>query len=170
MFQPLLCSCFSPSGLVQMDESKFWDLLSLIKLPNEEDEGDVGAARAALAELSIEDIQRFEQILIEKLFALDTRVHAGESLENEEDFFSNDGFLYKRCYVVASGKEYFDDILLNPQRMPKDIMLTLEELLYLPQNAYELKTGDDEFLPVTSNLSPETGSNLQGWEETPGLS
>jgi len=51
--------------------------------------------------------------------------------------------------------------------MPKDLMLELEELLYLPQKAYELKTGGEEFLPVSSNLSAETGSNLKGWEETP---
>lgn len=148
-----------------MNEVRFWDVVSLVNLPNGEVEGNTEAACGVLAKMSIEDIQCFEQILIEKLYALDTRAHASASLEEPNDFFSHDGFLYKRCFVVASGKEYFETVLQNPNKMPKDLAFELEELLYLPQNAYELKTGSKEFLPVTSKLSAETCSNSAGWAE-----
>lgn len=148
-----------------MDETKFWEILALAELPSDDQEGDVERAREALSKLSIEDIQKFEVILSEKLYSLDTRAHAKGSLEGEDDFFSNDGFLYKRCYVVACGKEKYEDVLANPGNMPKDLMLEFEEVLYLPNSSYELKTGGD-MLPASQTVSAETGSNLAGWAQS----
>jgi hypothetical protein len=76
-------------------------------------------------------------------------------------YFSVDNFLYARCCAVANGQETYQQILLLPERMPKD--LTFEALLYLPSEAYERKTGQPyDYSPA---FPIETYSNREGWKD-----
>ncbi len=159
---------------MQIDESTFWKLIESLELVVYEDitEADLEPICNALAEMSVEDIGKFEEILTEKLYALDSRAHAIAgidprlpSLPDGSEFISSDGFLYQRCYVVANGKQFYEEVLANPSKMPKGIQYEFESLLYVANGAYQQKTGEED-MPQTSELSYETGSNKKGWEES----
>jgi len=71
-----------------------------------------------------------------------------------------DNFLYARCCVVANGKAYYEQVLKNPEDMPKEV--TFEALLRIPGEAYQKKTG--KRLVFVTTYSYETYSNREGWE------
>jgi hypothetical protein len=94
-----------------MQETKFWDVISLLNWDEEGDDEHVGRpALEALSQMKEEDIMRFDDIMSEKLHAIDTRDHArfgylGElDPEVGDEYISPDDFLYLRCAVVAKGK------------------------------------------------------------------
>jgi hypothetical protein len=122
----------------------------------------IAPAVAALAQMSVADIKRFEDTLADKLYALDTEAHAREI--GEEAFvpgktFSVDWFLYERCAVVANGSRYYESVLADPTQMPKD--MEFEALLSVGSTAHERKTG--HHLDHVTPLSYETYSNEAGW-------
>ena len=147
-----------------MSEPVFWRIIKLFDWKRlGDDDAVLKPAVAALAQMSIESIQRFEDILAEKLFALDTEAHArniGEhSYVDDAHYFSVDEFLYSRCVVVVNGQAVYDEVLSNPTAMPKDS--EFESVLYLAGTAYSKKTGSDfDYCPPTSY---ETFSNRAGW-------
>jgi hypothetical protein len=148
-----------------MDEKKFWEIIALFDWDKTgDDDAVIEPAVAALAEMEIRNIQSFQDILSEKLYALDTMAHAreiGEDSYQEDDVhFSVDWFLYVRCCVVANGPQLFEEALADPKEMPKDI--EFEELLYVAEKAYERKTGEE--LDHVSPVSYETYSNRSGWK------
>jgi hypothetical protein len=158
-----------------MNEEKFWDTISLF---NWDETGDDDAvlepARAALASMDAEAIFKFDNILTEKLHALDTREHckacyAGElDPDNGDDYISADDFLYCRCVVVANGRDFFNQVINKPSEMPQE--MEFEALLSLPEEAFEQKTGQE--YEHASPLSYESFQNLEGWKPnqatTPG--
>ncbi len=114
--------------------------------------------------MSDDDIFQFEELLAQKLYALDTKAHAKEIGEdayiNDDEYFSPDGFLYSRCVVVSNGKELFDHILQNPKEFPKD--MEFEAILYVAQEAYEHKNKKEwEYVSPTDY---ETYKNKSGWQ------
>lgn len=143
-------------------ESDFWKAIDMLDWSQEDDDAKVVEPLVTfLAEQPLSDIYRFSDILSEKLWRLDTYVHAKVFLDDpeEEGMLSVDDFLYTRCAVVANGKEYYEKIFHNPHLMPRD--LTFEPLLYIALKAYKRKTGND-FIG-TSAFSYETYSNKEGW-------
>ena len=119
----------------------------------------------ALSVFSRTDICTFHDILNKKLYALDGRRFAENLGSNAyhkqaKQHFSVDDFLYSRCAVVANGRRFFDEVLENPEQIPKEF--TFESLLYLPDSAWELKTGQDDlgYFPETWY---ETFSNSAEW-------
>ena len=117
----------------------------------------------ALAKLPLEEISMFEELLSQKLYALDTKAHAqniGEDSWSEGKYFSGDWFLYARCCVVANGQELYELVLKDPTPFPKDI--EFEALLGLAWKAYEEKT-KQEFEGFDTSVSYETCSNEAGW-------
>lgn len=118
--------------------------------------------------MAVEDIFKFEDILAEKLHALDTRKHckacyAGElNPDNGDDYISADDFLYSRCAVVAKGRGFYLMALANPKKMPKN--QDFEALLSLVPKAYERKTG--KIFEYASPVSYESFRNTDGWKPT----
>ena len=144
-----------------MNEEKFWEILSLLDWDKLGDDDAVcKPAIEALAQLGVEEIQRFEDLFTEKLHALDTTAHMDHSGELASD--SGDLFLYARCAAVTDGREEYEAILADPAKMPKD--LEFEALLFLASTAYEKKTGRE--WDYVSDLSYETGSNKEGWADS----
>src|SRR5258708_5927466 len=99
-----------------MDEAAFWGVIEPFDWDKQgDDEAVLEPAVAALAAQPIRDIELFEDILAEKLHALDTKAHARQIGENAytspDEFFSVDVFLYARCVVVANGREYYELVL-----------------------------------------------------------
>ncbi len=152
-----------------MDEAQFWALIEMFDWSKEDREQIMVPAMEALSRFSDEDIYVFHDLLNEKLYALDGRRFAEQlgsnrySPTSSEQHFSVDDFLYSRCGVVVNGKEFYESVLENPERIPKEF--TFESVLYLPAKAWALKTGRDDYdyFPETWY---ETFSNADGW---PGI-
>jgi predicted DNA-binding WGR domain protein len=146
-----------------MSEEVFWRIIRLFDWKKlGDDEAVVEPAVAALAQMNVADIERFEDILAEKLYALDTRAHAreiGEEAFQPGKHFSVDWFLYERCAVVANGREFHESVLADPTQMPKD--MEFEAILSVAASAYQRKTGQEFEHPTP--LSYETYSNREGW-------
>ena len=129
-----------------------------------DDEAVIEPVVDCLAQKSNDEIFQFEELLAQKLHALDTKAHAREIGEdayiNEKEYFSVDGFLYSRCVVVANGRPFFQNILENPKEFPKD--MEFEPILYIAQEAYEQKNG--KAWEYTSPTNYETYENVNGWK------
>jgi hypothetical protein len=149
-----------------VDEIEFWRIIELLNWKRTgDDEAVLKPAVRALAKKSPEEIAGFEEIMSQKLFALDTMAHARQMGEDayidDKHPFSVDAFLYARCCVVANGKEYYESVLADAAEFPEDI--DFEALLELASTAYESSTGraPDSF---ETSVSYETFSNKVGWE------
>lgn len=148
-----------------MAEATFWKVIGVLDWKYQGDDDKVTApAVEALAEMSPADICEFAETLAFKLYKLDTRKHAMNigtySYNEDNDYFSLDGFLYVRCAVVANGKQSYEEVLKHPSRMPKES--EFESLLSIAPKAYKLKT-DEKFEYITG-CSFETFSNVRGWQ------
>lgn len=150
---------------VRMDEAQFWSIIADFDWRTRNAEAILAPAVKRLSTFAAEDIFKFHDILHEKLFALDAEIYARQLGSNryapeENKHFSVDGFLYARCCVVANGQTFFEAVLANPEKMPKEF--TFESLLYLPRKAWKLKTGQDNYAHLPATWA-ETFSNAAGW-------
>jgi hypothetical protein len=152
-----------------MQETKFWDVISLLNWDEEgDDEHVVRPALEALSQMKEEDIMRFDDIMSEKLHAIDTRDHArfgylGElDPEVGDEYISPDDFLYLRCAVVAKGKHVYESIRSDPTGMLRNE--GFEALLSLASEAYEKRTGR-EYTHCPA-VSYESFTNTAAWEPT----
>lgn len=148
-----------------MDEEGFWKIISSFNWNKTgDDEAVMKPALKKLVSITVEDIYTFADILSEKLYLLDGIEYASnigeDSYRNETVHFSADYFLYVRCCVVANGKDYFNQVLKNPAEMPEE--MDFESLLYLPDEAYNIKTKTDEY-DYQTKFNFETFSNKNGW-------
>lgn len=149
-----------------MNEEIFWEIISTFNWKKTgDDDAVLKPAIKRLVSMTIDDIYKFADILSEKLYMLDGIDYAsniGEySYKGENEYFSVDYFLYVRCCVVANGKDFFNYVIANPEKMPKD--LDFEALLYLPLEAYNKKTKTEDYDYITK-FDFETFSNAQGWK------
>jgi hypothetical protein len=156
----------TPKAFQGLNETSFWNIISLFDWSNPEN-NDVVVAKAIeiLAEKPLRQIYEFQDLLAQKLFALDTMAHAKNAGDNawisENDDFSADEFLYARCCVVANGQDFYNKVLKNPELMPQD--LAFESLLTFVHRAYQLKTNKSfRYVP---NINFETFSNKKGWKK-----
>lgn len=152
----------------RMAEQQFWAIVGRMDWKQRTADEVMQPAVVALSQFSVESIHNFYDLLAEKLYTLDARrfaVHLGSNRYTDDDsrYFSVDDFLYSRCGVVARGKDFYDSVLENPARMPKEF--TFSALLFLPHQAYTLKTGLSDYAHVTETWF-ETFSNPEGW---PGI-
>ena len=152
----------------KMDEDRFWEIIAKLDWGRKRNEDITAPAVKQLGAYEVEDIFRFEEILAQKLYALDGAKYAAALGWNgpETQNFSVDGFLYARCCVVANGKAFFEKVLNDAAIMPQNS--TFEPLLYLAEKAFKLKTGTDDF-DYLPEISYETFSNAEGWPGVPSL-
>ena len=147
-----------------MDRSEFWRLIWEIDrdaLRDGDDEGAVEPLAEALTQHAEADIKEFENILAQCLYDLDGQAYADQAGESGH---SDDGFLYARCYVVASGKKHYDSVKADQTKMPKSLDEWCESLLYVAQKAWSAATGrDEESWDHHAPVSYETGSNNTNW-------
>jgi hypothetical protein len=148
-----------------MTENQFWTLIEktidrdALRDLGEDDYPDplVQPLTEELEKLSVHEIEEFEEILAKALYDLDGRRFAANAGDSRE---SDDGFLYCRCWVVANGREYYEAVLADPEKMPKTITEWCEPLLYVARDAWAQKTGKDaEEWDYEPKVSYETGSN-----------
>ncbi len=152
-----------PGGL--LTEQRFWELIGLLDWSKEgNDEAVLEPLVAALAAGPMRHIYEFEDLLSQKLYALDGIIYArniGQSAYRDGAYFSPDIFLYARCCAVANGRETYEQVLKNSEIMPKDI--DFGALLRASQEAFKRKTGRNlDYIPA---YPIETYSNHAGWQE-----
>lgn len=142
-------------------EEQFWAIIELLDWKQKRRDDIIKPAVEALAQMPVSNIYLFADILSEKLFLLDTRLHAAAYMtQQDDDYLSADDFLYVRCAAVAEGKTYYENVLIHPEALSADI--DFEHLLSVAADAYKLKTGRMfEYFPV---YNYETKSNTEGWK------
>lgn len=142
-----------------LTEDEFWHIIEKLDWSATTPEAVLVPAVQALAEHPLGHIFQFEDMLATKLQALDTSFHAAQAYPEPEPF-SEDGFLYVRAAVLASGQERYRQVVKNPTQMPADE--DFEPLLSLAALAYEAKTGQS--FDYISPISYETYANAEGWQ------
>jgi hypothetical protein len=149
-----------------MSEDEFWAVINLLDWKHQgKDELVLAPAIKALASKSKSEICRFAERFAFALYQLDTKAHANnmgaDSYDPKSAYVSADGFLYARCVVVANGREFYETVVNDPSKMPKD--MEFESLLGLASAAYVLKTGEE--FDYSTGCSFESFSNPDGWRE-----
>jgi len=142
-------------------EDDFWKVIDKIDWTKKGLESKTSPAVKMLAKMPMSNIYLFADKLSAKLYHLDTRIHATVYASNEPDnFISADDFLYARCAVVAEGREYYEKVLGDPSQMPDDIVF--EPLLYLADDAFELKMGIPfNYVPTYNYETQSNKTDLQ---------
>ncbi|MBN8683101.1 MAG: DUF4240 domain-containing protein [Chitinophagales bacterium] len=147
-----------------LSEAAFWDLIAKLdwSKPND-DEAIIEPLVEALSKSPLRHIYDFKDILAQKLYLLDTAAHAAHIGEHayspENDFFSEDGFLFARCCAVANGQQFYEKARVSPEFMPKN--LEFPALLRVANEAHRRARGI--LLRYVSTYSIETFSNKNGW-------
>lgn len=146
-----------------MNDIEFWNIIDRLDWEfTGDDEAVVAPVVECLAKQSDEGIFEFEELLAQKLYALDTRAHAQTMSEDaeEDNYFTVDAFLYARCVVVANGQAFFEEVLKDSSEFPGD--MEFEALLFVAQDAFEEKNDADwEYVSPTDY---ETYRNKKGWQ------
>ena len=148
--------------LLPMEDCAFWEIIRLFDWSEAQDDNEImQSAINRLTQLSLEELHEFDEILATKLYALDAEKYAKDIGFGSEHYLSADMFLYVRCWVVAHGKAFYEQVMNDPALMPKD--LEFESLLYLTSEAANQKGIDDYF--YDTRISYETFSNQNGWKD-----
>jgi len=149
--------------LDQISENNFWDIIDLLDWSKGNDNNAIIAPVVdLLKQYTIETIYQFHNILAQKLYDFDQQVFAenlGTHRYGGDSHFSVDTFLYARAAVVANGELFYEAVLNDPSKMPKEF--TFEPLLSIAAEAFKIKTGEDWV--YLSKPSYETFSNSSAW-------
>ncbi len=140
-------------------EDRFWALIKHVNWEAETEELMVQPLIEAISKLTDEEIYEYQDQLAIKLSALDTPEHFKWYGKGELGA-SSDSFLYGRCEVVANGKEFYEDVLANPEKIPNDAWM--QSVLHTPGESYELKHGKE--LERRPPIIYETGFS-EAWGE-----
>lgn len=147
-----------------MTREEFWQCIGhinhqLLKAGEGHDHDAVQPLIDFVATLPASKIEGFEEQLSQVLYEIDTREHmksAGMSAG------SSDGFLYARCFAVASGKAFYESVKQDPKKMPKTLDEWCEPLLYVAERAWERSVRQHKW-NYSPSVSYESGSNSKGW-------
>jgi len=148
------------AGVITEDE--FWRVIGLLDWDAGDDDEIIEPAVRYLAAQSPDTIAGFQRQLCEHLFQLDREEFArelGEYSYGSSGAFSADHFLDVRSAVLANGKGFYEAVLADPRKMPKD--REFEALLTVSDEAYRRRTGRTPLFLGTKNW--ETFSNREGW-------
>jgi Protein of unknown function (DUF4240) len=152
-----------------MERSEFWRLVEGARKESEGDtEQQVELLHERLTELPAAEIVAFNRIMQElqnesytwELWAAAYLMNGG---------CSDDGFDYFRCWLIAQGKAIYTAAVQDtgtladfPGELPE--YAECEEMGYVAQQAYELKTGRS--LPERAHVSPSPREpSGESWEE-----
>lgn len=115
-----------------LDEKQFWDIMDVCF----SEELDIDYAAEKLSEQSEDEIIGFHNTLAEIIERLqDIRIYdADGSLLN-----SSDAELYVKCFIVANGQAFYNEILADAEFDASDEADEFEDLLDLTEDTLNLK-------------------------------
>jgi Protein of unknown function (DUF4240) len=159
-----------------MDEARFWTMIDSawqavggkIEARRKLVEGRLSEAEAQELEIALEEVvpalgDALDRLPAEQLLAFDRLLERSlydidrAEIHDHTDG-SDDGFLYRRGFMVAVGREYYDAVNANPALAREG--LECEEICYLPWWLYRERFGKK--VPP-SGISRESNSNAAGW-------
>jgi hypothetical protein len=149
---------------MDMNSDVFWRVIGLFDWKQVgDDEAVMRRAIEALACMNVTAINSFSDLLASLLHTVDTREHCryiyrGE-FEPDDERISPDDFLYKRCDLVANGRNYYELVLVDPTQIIQDC--EFEAILNLNAMAYEKRHGDA--YEYVSPICYESFTNKDGW-------
>lgn len=143
-----------------MSEDEFWMLIGTLN--GWADADSVAPLTSTLAQLPEAQIVAFEDHLAAALHELDSPIGADKLIEGESMTLGDDGYLYARAAVVASGREAWQRVVDDPASIPATWQsFDGESLLYVAPEAYQESTGEP--WGHVSPVNYETGSNTTNW-------
>lgn len=153
----------------KFSDSDFWGFVELLDWSHlGKDDEVIEPAVEALSKRPEKEITAFADILSEKLYRLDGANYAREigkdSYRGPEQRFARNWFLRLRCCVVANGNDFYQEVIAEPQNMPKDT--EFEAILRIAPKAFERKTGRK--MPLKTKFNYETFGNKHGWAQHAG--
>ncbi len=150
-----------------MDEKRFWHLIEQSRQNTKHDyELQLSQLEALLNPLSEEEFIAFYDIF-NKLYAQSYNGNLWGAAYLILGGCSDDGFDYFRAWLIAQGKEAFDNALANPDSLVKiadneDIDPILEEILGLLYTMAVEKTGLEDFSEKTQDY-PYPEISFDAW-------
>jgi hypothetical protein len=151
-----------------LDKKQFWKAISTINLAALPDEiRALEPLEQLLVSLDAEDIVDFNNHLSDCLGELNTIAHFTAAVENQTD----DLFLALRCWVVAQGQSYYDQLRKDALKTPAQFV-ALSGLSKTAQRAWAIKTGAGEsaftYLPKVMALTFGFRSKKSRWAPASG--
>ena len=143
-----------------MPAERFWCIIERVAEPDQYPDAQVRALRTALDELTLEDIISFEVAFrryLNKAYTWDLWgaayvIHGG---------CSDDGFEYFRRWLVARGRDVYEDALADPDSLAQlnaqsgpDGIWEFEEIYYVARQVFKEKGGEGD---VRDYSEPEAG-------------
>lgn len=136
------------SAAQAMDEARFWAIVDRTARHKVDPEQQVEALRSELVALSAEEVVSFHNAFEAQLaraytwdlWAVAHVAHGGAS---------DDGFEYFRRWMVSQGRAAFEHLLAHPDDLPDMLaadvagVLEFEEILYVTDEVWAVKTGQD---------------------------
>ncbi len=150
-----------------MTWADFWTLIDTLN--GRADEGSCHRLTEQLSVRPVPEIEGFAERLSEALYRLDQEKFgllpvADLTLPGGEPFpQSGDVFLYTRCAVVAAGRSVWESVFFDVDKFAPYTASEYdgESLLYVPDQAYELATGQE--WQRQTRYCYESYSNAAGW-------
>ncbi|MFE7712128.1 DUF4240 domain-containing protein [Streptomyces sp. NPDC057486] len=152
-----------------MTWTDFWALIAI--LDGKATEKSCQRLAEELSRRSVPDIFGFAERHAEALYRLDqekfgTLPVVNLTLRNSSPFpQSADVFLYTRCAVVAAGQAVWESVFFDTDKFAPYTSTEYdgEWLLYVPDKAYELATGEE--WDRSTRYCFESYSNRDGWPQ-----
>ena len=136
------------------EEDRFWSLLAEAwSKANNSTTTYISVLTDLCEGMSSQELTDLDRVLERKLYDLDRAdIHAVTD-------GSDDGFLYARGLIVASGRETYYSVLADPNNATPDD--ELEEMCYFFAHLHNKKY--DSWPATDSGISRESFSNPDGW-------
>lgn len=146
-------------NLLIMNEQLFWQMIADAKAKTSNVEDQVEELVQTLMKRPVKEIIAFQKIFEAKLEAmceakLFAAAHYIMAIDDEDDSEENeDRFSYFCAWLIAQGKEIAEKAIENPDSLADVLEIDAnsepicesEMMLYVADNAYEMKTGDEDF-------------------------
>lgn len=142
-----------------MGEDKFWEIISLSKADDPQDQLDNLVGQ--LSAMTTDDIFGFDYQLdkhLEKSYTSDLWAAAYIIFGG----CSDDGFDYFRAWLISKGREVYEKALENPDSLLEVFSETdesdfpeNEEILYATLDAYEEATGKNDFYDILETFEDD---------------
>ena len=161
-----------------MDENIFWKLVtnnSHLSLENHNEN-----IIKELSNFSQQDILKFELIMRDRLIEIynwnvlatfellhpsPIFLEEGKPWEKQIDYFSNDGFLYYRCWCLSQGKEFCATLVNNPNEILKNNINFkdnwFESLIYVSRASLKLKKINEDLIDTLPNETHYDTGNFE---------
>lgn len=134
-----------------MPDDRFWDIIERDTRPDLDPDDRMETMRAALRELSLEELISFEvafRRFLNKAYTWDlwgaaNVIHGG---------CSDDGFEYFRCWLVSRGRNAYEAAMADPDSLAEldlrptgpDGVWEFEEIYYVTLEVFEERGGDGD--------------------------